>query len=75
VGCFGIVDFARWPDEDSHSTPQATTAELARVMAAIEALAREVGELGAFVDNAMLLLCARSGLHWSNDQLVELATM
>ena len=43
------------------------------VMRAMEKLSREVGQSVTFVDNAVWLLCARSGLHMSNDKLAALA--
>src|SRR5439155_14304541 len=66
VGCFGMVEFRRWHDRSGWETPpQPTVAELMRVMRAMEELSREVRQSVTFVDNAVWLLCARSGLHMS----------
>ena len=74
VGCFGMVEFRRWHDRSGWETPpQPTVAELMRVMRAMEELSREVRQSVTFVDNAVWLLCARSGLHMSNDKLAALA--
>jgi hypothetical protein len=43
-------------------------------MKAVESLSREIGERVTFVDNAIWLLCAKSGLHLANDDLVALAS-
>ena len=43
-------------------------------MEVVEALSKEVGEVVTFVDNAIWLLCAKSGLHLTNEELVALAT-
>lgn len=70
VGAFGWVSFKIWDDRQlRHPPPQPTFDELLSVMNAIESCARAVGETAALVDNAVWLLCAKSGLSLSNSQL------
>lgn len=73
VGSFGLVHFRNWPDASGNRAPQATVSEQLQAMAAIEAIAKLVGERCTFVDNAVWLLCSRSGLGMSNASLAALA--
>ena len=73
VGSFGLVQFRNWPDASGNKPPQATVSEQLQTMAAIEAVAKLVGERCTFVDNAVWLLCSRSGLGLSNASLASLA--
>ena len=78
-GCFGLVQFSRWPDCAGTTPPMATEAELRAVMQAMEDGAQLVEGSGlpvAFLDNAVWLLCAKSGakkgLYLSNQQLEDM---
>jgi hypothetical protein len=74
AGCFSMVEFPRWRDRSARTTPTPGPGDLMRVMQAMETLSREIGQLTTFVDNAVWLLCARSGLRTSNSDLTALAT-
>jgi hypothetical protein len=74
VVCFGLAEFPHWDLRGGYETPQLKPNELFAVMEAVEALSKEVGETVTLVDNAIWLLCAKSGLHLTNEELVALAT-
>lgn len=71
--CFGMVEFPRWSDRGARNTPTLNETDLLTVMQAMEMFSREVGQLVTFVDNAVWLLCAKSGLWLSNPDLVALS--
>lgn len=73
AGSFGFVRFRRWPDRGRTTPPDASEPELLDVMRSMEVWAEVIGERTAFLDNAVWLLCARSGLYFSNDRLAALA--
>jgi hypothetical protein len=74
VACFSMVSFPSWRDRSARTTPPLKPAEVIDVMRAMEAFSRAVGQRITFVDNAIWLLCAKSGLRMSNSALVSLAT-
>ena len=71
--CFGMVEFPRWRDRSARNTPALTEADLLTVMQAMEMFSREVGQFVTFVDNAVWLLCAKSGVWLSNPDLIALS--
>jgi hypothetical protein len=71
--CLGMVTFPRWHDRGARNTPTLTQADLETVMQAMERFSRGVGKPAAFVDNAVWLLGAKSGLWMSNQDLLSLA--
>jgi hypothetical protein len=73
AGSLGLARFRRWPSREGTTPPQPTEPELVAVMAAMESWAAATGLRVAFLDNAVWLLCARSGLHLSNAELAGLA--
>ena len=74
AACFGIVQFPRWRDASARKAPMLSQADLLTVMQAMEMFSRKVGQLVTFVDNAVWLLCAKSGLWMSNADLVALSS-
>jgi hypothetical protein len=75
VGCFGLVEFARWTDRSERkSPPQPNAVALVSVMKAMETFSQEAGQTVTFADNAVWLLCAKSGIWMRNRDLVALAT-
>ena len=75
VVCFGLVEVPKWRNRSKHETPQnLSSRELMSIMEAVEKLAQRIGETATFVDNAVWLLCAKSGLHMTNSDLLRLAT-
>jgi hypothetical protein len=74
AGCFSMVNFAQWRDWSLRATPPVAAADLMSVMQAVEAFSRTIGQRTAFVDNAIWLLCAKSGLWMTNSDLVALAS-
>lgn len=75
VGAFGMVRFQSWSDQSNTKAPRPTPDELVETMSQIERFALLVGERPTFVDNAIWLLCARSGVHLSNSDLGALPTV
>jgi hypothetical protein len=71
--CFGMVTFPRWRDRSERNSPTLTQTDVVTVMRAMEKFSRGVGQLATFVDNAVWLLCARSGVWMSNQDLIALA--
>ena len=78
IGSFGLVRFNRWQskrDEGGGRQPPGSTSRkrLRDVMAAVEKIASAANERVAFVDNAIWLLGAKSGLHLTNRELAAIA--
>lgn len=74
MGSFGLVRFNRWSDRSKNKPPTTSTqSELYKTMASVEEVAVNAGKHVGFVDNAIWLLCARSGLDLSNAELFEIA--
>ena len=77
VGSVGLVHFGRWTDSEEwrngRSTPVPTTRRQRLAMTAVQDIAEAASERVVLVDNAIWLLCARSGLHLTNLQLAEMA--
>lgn len=72
VGSFGWVTFRTW-DRKGKEAPKATPAELRLVMRVMAEFAGHNGLRGCFVDNAVWLLGAKSGLGLDNAALATLA--
>ena len=74
MGSFGLVRFNHWSDQSKNKPPTTPNrSELYKTMASVEEVAVNAGKHVGFVDNAIWLLCARSGLDLSNKELVEIA--
>lgn len=74
VGSFGLVPFERWRDRDGRtSPPQRSRATHLAVMGAVRDIAVSAGVPVVEADNAIWLLCARSGLYLTNEELAEIA--
>ena len=74
IGSFGLVRFERWSGRSGRTSPPLTSrASQLAVMTAVQQLATEAGRLVVFVDNAIWMLCARSGLYLTNPELAEMA--
>jgi hypothetical protein len=56
-----------------YSYPEPSESKCFEVMKIIEAFAKSVNERPLFLDNAIWLLCARSGLYTTNEGLKRLA--
>ena len=67
VGSFGLVHFERWPPNHPRDS------ELLKTMTAVEELAASVQRRIGFVDSAIWLLCSRSGLSLTNEELCDIA--
>jgi len=72
MGCFKLVQFSNWPDHSVRKAPLTNEKELIIVMEMAARFAKDVGVRIAFLDNTIWLLCAKSGLHFSNNALSEL---
>ena len=74
IGSFGMVRFERWSGRSGRTSPPLTSrASQLAVMTAVQQLATEAGRLVVVVDNAIWMLCARSGLYLTNPELAEMA--
>ena len=74
MGAFGLVRFNRWSDRSKNKPPtNYTKSELYKTMTFVEEIAVNAGKHAGFVDNAIWLLCAKSGLGLSNAELTETA--
>ena len=78
TGSFGLVHFSRWTDardgRNGRAPPVSTSKKrLLAVMAAVQEIAEAAGERVVLVDNAIWLLCAKSGLYLTNRELAEIA--
>ncbi len=73
IGSFGLMHFAKWPDQSANKAPQASQAELLSTMKVLENFAVSQNQYTAHVDNAIWFLCAKSGLAFSNTDLRQLA--
>jgi len=72
VGCFGMVRFSKWRDQSAHKAPEQSETEVIEVMRAMARFAKTIKVRVCFLDNTIWLLCARSGLYFTNEQLCEL---
>lgn len=82
MGCFGLVKFDRWSNSKGkigvdeppygYSYPKATEENSLEVMKTMGDFAKSVKVRSVFFDNAIWLLCAKSGLHTSNERLKNL---
>jgi len=72
MGCFKLAQFSNWRDYSDRKPPMATEKELITVMKVAARFAEAVSVRVSFLDNAIWLLCAKSGLYFSNNSLREL---
>ncbi len=74
VGSFRWLHFRKWPDRSGTTPPTTNDLEKAEVMRAVQTFAQDRQLLTSYVDNAVWLLCAKSGLFMSNTALSALVT-
>lgn len=76
TGAFGLVRFRHWRDArgvgNGRKAPDRTSRNQRDAMAAVQKLAGAAGKRVVLVDNAIFLLCAKSGLHLANRQLAAI---
>jgi len=73
MGCFGMVCFSKWKDRSVRKPPEATETEMIEVMRAMDRFTKAIDvESVSFLDNAIWLLCAKSGLYFTNEHLCTL---
>ena len=74
VASFGLVPFGNWPGRAGRAAPSLSsrTSYLA-VMEAVQDIATAAGRPVVAIDNAIWMLCAKSGLYLTNPELAELA--
>ena len=74
MGSFGLVHFERWPGRNGRTAPPLTSRRsLLAVMTAVQEIATAANTPVVLVDNAIWLLCAKSGLYLTNPELAALA--
>ena len=74
MASFGLVPFKKWPDRIGRAAPSFSSSKsLLAVMGAAQDIATAAGVHVVMVDNAIWLLCAKSGLYLSNQELAEMA--
>ena len=76
IRSFGLVRFDRWQGARSAGSgkrqPDPTPKDQLAAMTAVQELAEAVGKRIVFVDNAIFLLCAKSGLHLADLELAAI---
>ncbi len=72
MGCFGMVHFSKWKDRSAHKPPEPSENEMMEVMRAVDRFAKAINVKVSFLDNTIWLLCAKSGLYFTNEQLCRL---
>ena len=74
VASFGLVPCEDWPGRNGRAAPSfSSRRSCLAVMEAVQDIATAAGTPVVLVDNAIWLLCARSGLYLTNPELSELA--
>ena len=78
MGSFGLVQFERWPGRNGRKAPSLSSRKsLLAVMTAVQEIATAANTPVVLVDNAIWLLCERSGakcgLYLTNPELAALA--
>lgn len=74
VASFGLVHFRNWSQRDGQAAPSLSSrSSYLAVMRAVEDIASSAGMPVVLVDNAIWLLCAKSGLYLTNPELSDLA--
>ncbi len=72
LGSFGLVVFANWKVRTNYKAPLCSESEMINVMRLMKVFADAVGVTVTYLDNAIWLLCCRSGLYLKNQQLSRL---
>lgn len=73
VASFGLVPFEKWSDRNGRTAPSYASKKLhLAVMGAVQNIAASASVPVVTADNAIWLLCARSGLHLTNEELAEM---
>ena len=74
MASFGLVAVRKWPDRNPRAAPSLSSKKsLLAVMEAVQDIAAAAGTHVVTVDNAIWLLCAKSGLYLTNPELAEMA--
>ena len=74
VASFGLVPCEDWPGRNGRAAPSFSSGRLClAVMEAVQDIATAAGMPVVLVDNAIWMLCAKSGLYLTNPELSELA--
>ena len=74
VASFGLVPFRNWSGRSGRKAPSISSrANCLAVMEAMQEIATAARTPVVMVDNAIWLLCAKSGLYLTNPELAELA--
>lgn len=71
LGSFQMVSFRNWNED--RKLPSPNKIEYLETMEVIERMSSIVHERATFIDNAIWLLCARSGTGYTNEQLKRLS--
>ena len=75
VASFGLVPCKDWPGRNGRAAPSFSSGRLClAVMGAVQDIATVAGRPVVLVDNAIWMLCAKSGLYLTNPELAELAS-
>ena len=74
VASFGLVPCEKWPGRNGRAAPSfSSRRSCLAVMEAVQDIATAAGAPVVLVDNAIWMLCAKSGLYLTNPGLAELA--
>ncbi len=69
LGSFSLFTFCKWEDREGRKSPKANEKELLGVMYRLKEMASVINERVALIDNAIWLLCAKSGAYLENIEL------
>ena len=73
LAAFGLVEVGEWPRRDRRGAPKPSKGLFVDAMAATQEISAAADAPAVVADNAIWLLCARSGAWLTNPQLEELA--
>ena len=69
LGCFGLVTYQNWSDQNGTKAPAPSQKELIETMRVMETWANSIGEAPSYVDQVLWLLCAKMGMYLPNSEL------
>lgn len=69
MGCWGLMEYQKWPDRSGNKNPAAGNDELLETMRAFDRFAKVVGESAIYMDNAIWFACSIGGPNLTNDEL------
>lgn len=72
MGCWGLMQYQKWPDQSGNKNPDTSYDELLETMRAMDRFAKAVNESPTYVDNVIWFACSVGGPNLTNEELQEL---